>query len=185
MRAYLYARESSGNLHVAMHQLVREQHVTRAEFLRGLEGLTDADARRRLGPMNCISWTIAHMAAQEHNYFVAFPQGKGTAPEYRAFVTGAPPSQPPLEEALALWHRTCKEADLFLHAATEEVMHQYLRIPIARPFKENVGTLILRNIFHYWSHIGEISAIRQMLGHQGLPQFVGPLAGCAYGEGQV
>ena len=31
--------------------------------------------------------------------------------------------------------------------------------------------------YHYWSHIGEASAIRQMLGHPDLPQWVGDLTG--------
>lgn len=29
--------------------------------------------------------------------------------------------------------------------------------------------------YHYWSHIGEASAVRQILGHPDLPQFVGPI----------
>jgi hypothetical protein len=28
-------------------------------------------------------------------------------------------------------------------------------------------------IYHYWYHIGESQAVRQMLGHTGLPEFVG------------
>jgi hypothetical protein len=30
-----------------------------------------------------------------------------------------------------------------------------------------------RITYHYWYHIGEIQAIRQMLGHQDLPVYVG------------
>ncbi len=29
--------------------------------------------------------------------------------------------------------------------------------------------------YHYWYHLGEAHAIRQMLGHTGLPQFVGDM----------
>jgi hypothetical protein len=36
-----------------------------------------------------------------------------------------------------------------------------------------LGSLLLRNIYHYWYHTGENMAIRQMLGHHRLPQFVG------------
>jgi hypothetical protein len=32
-----------------------------------------------------------------------------------------------------------------------------------------------RLIYHYWYHIGEIQAIRQMLGHQKLPVYVGSI----------
>ena len=46
-----------------------------------------------------------------------------------------------------------------------------------KPFWESIGQLLLRNIFHYWYHIGEAGAIRQQLGHQDLPQFVGDTSG--------
>ena len=35
------------------------------------------------------------------------------------------------------------------------------------------GNLLQRTIYHYWFHTGENMAIRQMLGHKRLPQFVG------------
>lgn len=57
-----------------MHPLVEMQHVTRAEFLRGIEGLSDEDARRRVEPMNCISWLVGHVAWHEHVRFVAWPR---------------------------------------------------------------------------------------------------------------
>src|SRR6478752_3621824 len=40
---------------------------------------------------------------------------------------------------------------------------------------ESVGTLLLRVMGHYWFHMGESLAIRQMLGHTNLPQFVGDI----------
>ena len=36
------------------------------------------------------------------------------------------------------------------------------------------------NQWHYWFHLGEAHAVRQMLGHQDLPQFVGGLEGGFY-----
>jgi len=36
------------------HPLVLQLRFTRNEFTRALEGLNDADARRRFLPMNCI-----------------------------------------------------------------------------------------------------------------------------------
>jgi hypothetical protein len=41
------------------------------------------------------------------------------------------------------------------------------------------GSLLLRVTYHYWYHLGENMAIRQMLGHTTLPQFVGDLDGQA------
>ncbi|NQU97532.1 MAG: DinB family protein [Chloroflexi bacterium] len=154
-----------------MHTLVAMQQLTRKEFLRALKGVPDGDARRRVGPMNCISWTVGHMASQEHAYFVAGPRGSRMDEEHLAFATGRPASQPPLEDALALWHSTCDAADVWLCAATEEDMLQVFDSPGLRRLGENAGTLLVRNIFHYWSHIGEISAIRQVLGHRA-PEFV-------------
>jgi hypothetical protein len=49
-----------------------------------------------------------------------------------------------------------------------------------KPLPENIGTMLLRNIYHYWFHIGEAHAIRQMLGHPDLPQFVGDISKAAY-----
>jgi hypothetical protein len=34
---------------------------------------------------------------------------------------------------------------------------------------------MLRMTYHYWFHIGEIQAIRQMLGHTGLGSYVGDI----------
>jgi hypothetical protein len=34
--------------------------------------------------------------------------------------------------------------------------------------------------YHYWYHLGEAHAIRQMLGHQDLPQFVGDMSAAVY-----
>jgi hypothetical protein len=43
------------------------------------------------------------------------------------------------------------------------------------PIAENIGLTLLRNIYHYWFHLGEAHAVRQLLGHSDLPQFVGDL----------
>jgi hypothetical protein len=50
---------------------------------------------------------------------------------------------------------------------------------------EEVGILLLRNVYHYWFHIGEAHAIRQMLGHVGLPQFVGDMSEIRYSFNSV
>ena len=38
---------------------------------------------------------------------------------------------------------------------------------------QTFGDAIRRMTFHYWFHIGEILAIRQMLGQKRLPEYVG------------
>ena len=35
--------------------------------------------------------------------------------------------------------------------------------------------MLQRVTYHYWYHIGENMATRQLLGHHRLPQFVGPI----------
>ena len=152
-----------------MNTLVQMYYLTRKEFERNLQGLTDEDARKRIEPMNCISWIIAHVANQQHTFFVDWPQGKETDPRYGPYGYGCPASQPPLAEAMTLWRDACDEADVWLHATTKDSLR--LQGPLTSPEGENGGTLIVRCVFHTWCHLGEISSIRQILGHQP-PQFV-------------
>jgi len=49
-----------------------------------------------------------------------------------------------------------------------------------KPLDESIGTKLLRNIYHYWFHTGETHAIRQLLGHADLPEFVGDIHQAAY-----
>jgi hypothetical protein len=37
------------------------------------------------------------------------------------------------------------------------------------------GSLMQRVLYHYWYHTGENMAIRQLLGHTNLPEFVGDI----------
>ncbi len=36
----------------------------------------------------------------------------------------------------------------------------------------NIGTMISRVIYHYWYHNGEMQALRQLMNHSDLPEFV-------------
>ncbi len=40
---------------------------------------------------------------------------------------------------------------------------------------QTVGSALRRVTYHYWYHIGETQAIRQMLGHEDLPEYVGDI----------
>jgi hypothetical protein len=46
------------------------------------------------------------------------------------------------------------------------------------PWKATQGTWLQRMTYHYWFHIGEVLAARQVLGHPHLPA-VGDLVGLA------
>ena len=63
-------------------------------------------------------------------------------------------------------------ADPWLDSLTTAGMLEPLPPP---GLKRTAGDAIRRCTYHYWFHIGEILAIRQMLGHQRLPEFVGAI----------
>lgn len=162
------------------HLLVAQLRFARSEFVRGLVGVSDEDARRRLMPMNCISWMVGHLANQEHRYWVLFAQQKDVAPGLVDLVGyGKPASTPPLEEMWAAWRKVTAAADEFLDTLTPEILQLFLNRN-GKPVDESTGTLLMRNIYHYWYHTGEAAAVRQMLGHKNLPEFVGDINVAAY-----
>ena len=162
------------------HPLIAQLHFARSEFARCIDGLSDADARRRLEPMNCISWMIGHLAAQEQGYWVMVAQGQRLYPDLHKIVGyGSPPSTPPLAEMLETWHAITAAADVYLATVTPEVLSSHL-IWKEKPMAESVGTMLQRNIYHYWFHCGEAYAVRQMLGHTGMGDFVGDMAAAQY-----
>ena len=155
------------------HPLVLQLRFTRSEFKRGLEDLSDADARLRIEPMNCISWNIGHLAWQEQRYFLTFAQGKVLLPELNEqFAYGAPASTPALAEMNAAWETVTRAADAWLDAvSTEDLLRLYTASNGA--WRTSFGNLLQRVIYHYWYHNGENQAIRQVLKHSGLQDFVG------------
>jgi hypothetical protein len=93
--------------------------------------------------------------------------------------TGKPASVPPLDEMWDVWHRVTQAADGFLETLTTDKLQASLEWQ-GRPLRESTGTLLHRNTYHYWFHTGEAHAIRQMLGHGDLPQFVGDMSLAPY-----
>jgi uncharacterized damage-inducible protein DinB len=163
-----------------VHPLVDQLRFARSEFQRCLAGVSAEDAVRRLEPMNCMSWIVGHLANQEHAYWVLVAQGRNLAPDlYKRVGSGQPASTPPLDEMWATWQKVKQAADEFLETLTPEALQAHLAWK-GEPRPESTGTLLLRNIYHYWFHTGEAHAIRQMLGHKDLPQFVGDMSAAAY-----
>jgi uncharacterized damage-inducible protein DinB len=163
-----------------VHSLVTQLRFARSELMRCIEGVSDEDARKRPLPMNCISWIVGHMANQENRFWVIRAQGKNVAPELNKLVGyGQPASTPPLGEMMALWRAATAAADPFLDSLTPEILQTYIVFD-GKPLPESVGTMLLRNLYHYWFHTGEAHAIRQMLGHTGLPDFVGDMSAAGY-----
>jgi uncharacterized damage-inducible protein DinB len=162
------------------HPLVTQLRFARSEFQRCLEGLSDEDARRRLGPMNCISWMIGHLANQEHFYWVFLAQGQNVAGDlYKRVGTGRPASTPPLDEMWEMWQRVTAAGDPFLDSITTEQLATHFELR-GEPVSESMGTMLQRNIYHYWFHTGEAHAARQQLGHIDLPQLVGSMETAVY-----
>lgn len=162
------------------HLLVTQLRFTRSEFVRCLDGITDDEARRRFEPMNCISWIIGHLAAQENYLWVYQAQGRVMNRELLEQVGyGRPASTPSLDEMWGAWREITAAADPYLDALTPELLQTHFERE-GQPARENIGTMLLRNIYHYWFHTGEAHAIRQQLGHRDLPQFVGDMSGARY-----
>ncbi len=157
-----------------IHPLVLQLKFTRAEFKRALRGLTEEDATKRLQPMNCISWNVGHLAWQEQRYFLYFGKGLMPYPEVQqTYAYGAPGSTPPLREVLTYWRKITQAADPWLESLTSEKLLEQVIGKDGKPLQRIFGNLLQRTIYHYWYHTGENLAIRQMLGHKNLPDFVG------------
>lgn len=85
---------------------------------------------------------------------------------------GRPASTPSLPEMWQTWRDITAVADEFLNVLTTEQLTAHL-VQGETTARETTGTMLLRNIYHYWFHTGEAHAVRQQLGHTDLPQFVG------------
>ena len=72
-------------------------------------------------------------------------------------------------DRLDAWQDACKASKTWLQTTTNESLQEICSNPLVE--RENWGTLMVRCIFHTWCHLGEISSIRQILGHKP-PQFV-------------
>jgi uncharacterized damage-inducible protein DinB len=155
------------------HPLVEQLRFARSEFRRGLAGVTAEEASTRFLPMNCISWNVGHLASQEQRYWLLSAQGEMPFPQIdAAHRYGSPASTPALSDMWSAWETITVAADPWLDAVTSETLPS--RVTRDGKLTEiTFGSLLLRNIYHYWYHTGENAAIRQQLGHTNLPDFVG------------
>ncbi len=157
------------------HPLVLQLGFARSEFRRGLADVTDDEARRRFMPMNCIAWNVGHLAWQEQRYWLHRGQGYLLLPEInQQFAYGAAASTPALSEVWPAWEAITRAADPWLDGLTTEALDRIIEIP-GWSKTLRFGSLLLRTIYHYWYHTGENQAVRQLLGHTGLPDFVGDI----------
>jgi hypothetical protein len=159
--------------------LVDQLRFARSEFRRAVDGVDEADGARRLMPMNSISWNVGHLAAQEQRYFLTFAQDRQPYPKIdEAYSYGSPASTPSISEVVEVWEAITKAVDPWLDDLMPEAMLETVVIK-GKMTSYTIGSLMLRVIYHYWYHLGESLAVRQMLGHVDLPDFVGDLDGQA------
>jgi hypothetical protein len=157
------------------HPLVDQLRFTRQELRRGLDGISEEDARRRVSPMNSVSWMVGHLAWHEQLCWVIRGQGRIVVPELEELVRNSgPASTPPLGEMWNAWQAVTEASDPFLETLTTEALQTHPVVD-GKPGLQSFGTLLRRVTYHYWFHIGEALAVRQILGNQDLPEFVGDI----------
>ena len=161
------------------HPLVLQLRFTRREFLRALRNVMPEEAHRRFEPMNSISWIVGHMAWQEQLYWLTHAQGITVAPAVNKAGSGAAASTPDFSEMMAAWTLITETADPWLDTLTSAALKTHSVGRDGKPYKESIGSRLWRTNHHYWYHTGESQAIRQLLGHTGLPSFIGDQHGKA------
>jgi len=158
------------------HPLVEQLRFARYEWRRGLRGVPEEDGFRRLEPMNSIGWIVGHMAWQEQRYWLTRFAGETPEPILNELAaSGGPTTTPSLKQMLRSWTNVTTASDARLDALDDAAMLG--RLPGSPP--RQVGTAVLRVIYHYWFHTGEILAIRQLLNHPHRPEYVGDIDGRA------
>ncbi|MGH2499155.1 MAG: DinB family protein [Candidatus Limnocylindria bacterium] len=159
------------------HPLVEQLRFTRSEWLRGLEGVTEEDAAVHHGPnpMNSIGWIVGHLTWQEQRYLLHRSQGLMPFPGIQErFAFEAPMSTPSLRETLDAWRAITAAADPFLDRLTRADLERDLPLD-GKASGQSLGSAIRRLTYHYWFHVGEVQAVRQLLGQRDLPVYVGDI----------
>ncbi len=119
------------------------------------------------------------MTWQEQRTFFLRRSGELLFPDINTkFEFGAQMSTPSLKAMRRAWNTVTKATEPLLDSVTTKGLTRDLPLDGNRS-GQNLGSALRRMTFHYWFHIGEIQAIRQMLGHKRLPQYVGDLEATA------
>lgn len=155
--------------------MVEQLRFARSEFVRSLDGVSAEEGRRRFEPMNSLSWIVGHLANHEQTFWLERRGEPILVPGLHELVGwGQPASTPPLDEMWSAWRAITAAVDLYLDSLTAGDLETFMVVD-GKPRTESIGTMCHRTIYHYWFHNGEAQAIRQLLGHTNLPQFVGAI----------
>jgi len=156
-----------------MLHIINQLKFTRGEFRKGFTGVNEEEGLRRFMPINSIGWMVGHLAWHEQLYWLTRLQGYTPIPELNNLASfGGAASQPSLNRMVAYWEQITAETDPFLEKLTPEDLVPNVVTKEGKEYQINKGTLISRVIYHYWYHTGEMQAVRQLLGHTGLQDFV-------------
>lgn len=154
------------------HPLVEQLRFTRREWLRGVEPVNAEDAARQFEPINAISWMVGHLADHEQRLWLQRAQGIVLVEAVTACAPRQPASTPPRDAMWSAWHQITQAADDYLDTLTADTLETHFVVD-GQQHPESVGTSLQRLIYHYWYHLGEAQAVRQLLGNHDLPSFIG------------
>ena len=152
--------------------IINQLVFARYEFKKGCNGVSEEDGKKRLMPVNSIGWIVGHLAWHEQFYWMTRAQEKILVPEIIDQVGfGKPASTPPLKKMIFYWEKITRGSDDYLYQLKESDLLGHMIVEGKKlPF--NIGTMISRVIYHYWYHNGEMQALRQLMSHSDLPEFV-------------
>jgi len=152
--------------------IINQLVFARYEFKKGFNGVSEEDGKKRLMPVNSIGWIVGHLAWHEQFYWITRAQEKILVPEIIDQVGfGKPASTPPLKKMILYWEKITRSSDDYLYQLKESDLLGHMIVEGKKlPF--NIGTMISRVIYHYWYHNGEMQALRQLMSHSDLSEFV-------------
>ena len=157
------------------HPLVTQLRFTRSEFKRAIDGVSNEDGARRFLPMNSLGWMVAHLAWHEQLCWLTRAQGQTLHPELNELAGyGKPASTPPIDTMWSLWESITNASEPYLDTLTSENLVTHWEVN-GQPHRESIGSVLRRITYHYWYHIGESQAIRQLLNHPHRASFVGDI----------
>lgn len=150
-----------------------------SEFERGFDGVTADEVVVRHPKadgtqMNSISWAVCHVSWGWIFAHSLMTRERLDLGERIYFGPGADPTPPMFDKMEEMWQRAKSVTESWLPTATDELLSSKRNFgPMS---DENLGTQLMRAILHTWFHIGEINAMRQLLGHPEI-DFVGNMRG--------
>jgi len=152
--------------------IINQLLFVRSEFKKGFSGVTEEEGKQRVMPINSIGWIVGHLAWHEQYYWLTRAQEKTLIPEINDQVGfGKPASTPSLKKMISYWEKITQDSDDYLFQMKESDLLEKMVVK-GKELPFNIGTMISRVIYHYWYHNGEMQALRQLMGHSDLPDFV-------------